>query len=231
MKKILFFSLMLMILIVTGCTKEKTVENVENKDAKAFKEEYENLNGLEVEKNDAKNYKALNISDDNPIVYADYDKIFEVLDGTGIIYFGFPQCPWCRNAVPVLLEAAKEAGIDEINYFNIFDDRDVRKLDSNGNIIVEKEGTKQYYELLEKLGTEFTSEYSGLNDPSIRRIYVPSVIFVKDGKILYNHVSTVDSQEDPYISMNDEQKQELKQIYIKYMEEVKNDTCSVDLPC
>ena len=47
------------------------------------------------------------------------EEIFDILDGTGIIYFGFPECPWCRNAVPVLLDAAEEVGIEKIYYIYI----------------------------------------------------------------------------------------------------------------
>ena len=28
--------------------------------------------------------------------------------GTGIIYFGFSGCPWCRNLVPILTDLAEE---------------------------------------------------------------------------------------------------------------------------
>ena len=77
--------------------------------ASRFKLEYESLNGQKTD--DGREYMEVNINNDNKIVYADYKTIFDVLDGTGVIYFGFPECPWCRNAVPVLLEAAEESSI------------------------------------------------------------------------------------------------------------------------
>ena len=56
--------------------------------------------------------------------------------------------------------------------------------------------------------------YEGLNDDSIKRLYFPTVLFVKDGKIIGIYTSTVDSQKDPYVKLNDEQYSELKNIYL-----------------
>jgi hypothetical protein len=92
-------------------------------------------------------------------------------------------------------------------------------------------GTDEYYELLGKLGAAFTREYTGLNNPSIRRIYLPTVVFVKDGKILGAHTATVDSQKDPYTELTKKQKDELKRIYINYMEQVANNLCSLSESC
>ena len=94
--------------------------------ASRFKLEYESLNGQKTD--DGREYMEVNINNDNKIVYADYKTIFDVLDGTGVIYFGFPECPWCRNAVPILLEAAEESGIKQIYYLNNHDDRDTKVL-------------------------------------------------------------------------------------------------------
>ena len=122
-----------------------------SKDAVTFKKEYEALNNR-VNPNNNKLYPEVSISNDNPVKYSSYDEIFEVLkSGTGVIYFGFPECPWCRNLVPVMLSAAKEVEIDTIYYLNIKDDRDVLMLNENGDIITEKEGNKKYFELVEKL--------------------------------------------------------------------------------
>ena len=89
----------------------------EQTDALKFEEEYESLTG--------EKYVKLDIPEDNPIVYADYDKLLEVIDnGTGIIYLGFPACPWCRSALPVLLDAAKENKVETIYYMNILNERD-----------------------------------------------------------------------------------------------------------
>ncbi len=211
--RILILGSILIIGVALGVYQAIRVNNKET-DAIKFKAEYESINGQENSSN--KNYATLDVNKDNPMIYADYDKVFEVLNGTGVIFFGFKECPWCRTAIPVLLEAAKEIGIDKIYYLNNLDSRDVKKLE-NGQIITEKEGTAEYYKLLDKLGTEYTEEYTGLDDASIRRLYFPTVLVVKDGKIISSIVGTVDSQTDPYVSLTESQKNELKNNYIENM--------------
>lgn len=197
------------------------IKKPENK----FKKEYESLNG---QKNESgKEYKKISISNDNPVVYSTYEEIFKVLDGTGIIYFGFPECPWCRNAVPVLLDAAKETGLDKIYYLNNLEDRDILSL-KDGSIITEKESTKDYKKLLDKL-KDVVSVYEGLEDESIKRIYFPTVVAVKNGKIISYIEGTVDSQTDPYISLNGKQKEELKEKYIEAISETM--VCDVKEKC
>ena len=111
----------------------------ENSDALKFKQEYESLNEV---RNGEKEYTSITIPDDNPMIYSSYEDIEKIItNGTGVIYFGFPKCPWCRNAVPVLIDAAKEVGLDKIYYFNALEIRDIKSLDQDGNIITEKEGT------------------------------------------------------------------------------------------
>ncbi len=195
-------------------------------DAVKFKLEYESLNG---QTNDSgQEYPTVSISSTNPIVYADYDQIFDILDGgTGVIYFGFPECPWCRNMISVFLEAADEIGIESIYYLNNKEDRDTKVLEDD-EVITEKEGTSNYNELLERLG-EYASVYEGLNDESIKRLYFPTVIFVKDGEIIEYIEGTVDSQDDPYTALTDEQEEELKEKYIAAFQSLT--TCDLDSKC
>lgn len=177
-----------------------------------FKNEYERLNGLENQ--NGKKYMKVSISSNNPIVYSNYDEIFKLLEsGTGLIYFGFPECPWCRNAVPVLMKAAEETGIDKIYYLNNLKDRDIKSL-KNGKIKTEQEGTSNYKKLIKKLGKN-ASVYDGLNDEKIKRLYFPTVVAIKKGKIISYIEGTVDSQSDPYIVLNKNQKKELQNKYIE----------------
>jgi thiol-disulfide isomerase/thioredoxin len=224
MKKNIIINLFLLFLLitVTGCFNKK-VEDKQLSDAEKFKEEYETLNGQENSNN--QKYLEINIDEKNPIKYSSADEIVDVIENkTGIIYLGYPECPWCRNAVPVLLEAAKQIGIDTIYYLNMHDIRDKKSLDDDGNIIIEEEGTEDYKKLLEALGDN-ASIYEGLNDDSIKRIYVPLVIFVKDGKIIKTHESTVESQEDPYVSLDESQTKELLSIYKDAIHEMLDDLC------
>ena len=179
-----------------------------------FEKEYEEYNGKETPYGG--NYLEIDIAKENNIKYSSYDEVYSILeDGTGVIYFGFPTCPWCRNLVPVLVDAAKEAGIDTIYYLNNMEDRDSKEL-VDGEIVIKKNGTKNYYKLVEKLESVL-GEYEGLNDSNIKRLYYPTVIFVKDGKIVDSHIGTVDSQENPSVFLNDEQYKELKDTLVSKM--------------
>ncbi|MEA5026643.1 MAG: hypothetical protein VB012_03170 [Erysipelotrichaceae bacterium] len=219
MKKIIL-SLILISLVCLGCTVKQNEEETVQTDALKFKEEYEAYNDKINEEN-GKNYKNLDIAEDNPMIYATFDQIMSILDTSGIIYFGFETCPWCRTAVPVILEAAAAENIGQIYYFNALSLRDVKKLDENGNIVTEQEGDPQYYELLDKIG-DIAEVYDGLNDDTIKRLYFPTVVVVKDGEIIFYHTSTVDSQTDPYEALTTEQHDELYQLYAEAFAQVVN---------
>ena len=207
------------ILILLGLQFLRTRES----DAFQFKKEYEALNGKKT--TNGEKYLEVNISKDSKVYYATYQQIMDLLDhGTGVIYFGFPECPWCRNAVPVLLEAAEETPIDRIYYFNALSMRDKKSLDENGNIITEQEGTEEYYQLVEALRSVL-GPYEGLNDDTILRLYFPTVVFVKDGEIIGSHEGTLNSQENPYIELSKSQKEELKQVYVNFIHKVLGDLC------
>ena len=208
-------------------------------DSVKFKNEYEKFNGVEAY---GQKYQELNISSTNPIKYSNYDEIIDIIENkTGVIYLGFPECPWCRTIIPVLFDAVNENKIDTIYYLNIKDERDsyviennklVYEIDENGN---EKKGTKGYFKLLSALDeylTEYTISFEGETyETGEKRIYAPTVIFVKDGKILGIHVSSVDSQTSGFDKLTDKQEEELYSIYENYILEMKENTCSSGSSC
>lgn len=189
-----------------------------------FKEEYEKLNNTEVENTNYK-YLELSIDEDNQIKYSSYEEVFDILDnGSGIIYFGFPECPWCRALTPVLLVAADDVGIDTIYYLNNREDRDLLELDENNQVVVKEEGSDNYYKLLDKLG-DFASDYE-LEDVNTnkKRLYFPTVLFVKDGEIIDFHEGTIESQENPFVELTQEDKDNLEAVLEEKIEKVI--TCS-----
>lgn len=193
----------------------KAVNNVKfnaNIDQKTFKYEYEVLNSDN--KND---YIKINIDENNKIKYATFEEINSLLNnGTGIIYFGFPSCPWCRRTLPVFFDTCSKYNIDKIYYYNALDIRDIKHLDDNGNIIVDKAGDEKYYKLVDML-YDYLGQYEGLNDPSIKRLYFPTYVFIKDGKILGVQISSVSSYTSVSTDMTDEQKNELSAIFENYL--------------
>lgn len=205
-------------------------ENIVNEDAVKFKKEYEVLNNR-VNSSNNKVYPEVNISKDNVIKYSSYDEILEILkSGTGVIYLGYPECPWCRNLVSTMLMAAQEVELDTIYYLNIKEDRDFLVLEDNKKVVTQKEGSKKYYELVEALSSVLddykltTSEGEEVNTGK-KRIYVPMVIFVKDGNIVGRHIDTVESQKDPYVLLTDVQQEELLLKLINLMSLVSGSVC------
>lgn len=103
---------------------------------------------------------------DNVFTYRTSEEIIKILkNGTGVVYLGFPECPWCSQYVVYLNEVAKENKVEKIYYLNILEDR--------------KNNTEAYQEIVSIL-----SDYLQYDDEGNKRIYVPAVIAVKDGKIL-----------------------------------------------
>lgn len=190
MKKFLKISLcMIILLISTACNNNNNIT-----DSEKFKQEYEALNNNSV---------VMDIDENNPIKYVGFEELMNIFtSGTGVIYFGFPGCPWCRNMIPVLFEVASFNNINTIYYFN---PRDIR---TNGD--------DEYQKLVNILG-----DYLLQNDNGEKTLYVPDVYFVKNGKIIGNHLSTVDSQTDPYTPLTEEQTKELKDIYQRLFDQLR----------
>ena len=64
-----------------------------------------------------------------------------------------------------------------------------------------------------------------VNDNSIKRLYFPTLVFVKEGKIVYVHIGTSDSQENPYIELTEDQKTELSNVISAYATKVYDVVC------
>ena len=205
MMVLLFVVIVLAMLIIYLCINKGS-------DSIRFKKEYESLNAQE-------KYIDVKIPEDNNVQYASFDDVMDVLNsGTGIIYFGFPECPWCRNALPVLLKAAKDNEVSNFYYYNAKSIRDEKVL-KDGKVVTNKKGTDEYYKLLDKL-SDVISPYQGLNDDSIKRLYFPTAVFVMGGKIVGFHEGTVDSQEDPSKNLTSKQEKELLNIYNENIEKI-----------
>ena len=113
-----------------------------------------------------------NVSKDNAFIYSTGDEIVDVLEhGTGVVFLGFPSCPWCQAYVGYLSEVANEKGLDKIYYYNIEADR--------------TDNTELYQKLVSIL-----TPYLQYDDAGQRRIYVPNVTFVVDGKIIGNDLES-----------------------------------------
>ena len=210
-----------------------------NTDAIKFKKEYESLNDTKVNN---KKYKKVEINKNNPIKYSNYDEIIDVIKNkTGVIYLGFPECPWCRNAVPVLLDVARNNNIDTIYYLNILNERDSYVVkdgkieyakDDKGNDIKGTDGYLKLLNVLDKELEDYVIEFEGKEyNTNSKRIYAPTVIFVREGKVIGLHVSTVSSQTDPYKDLTKKQYKELYDEYSSYVSSMNSSSCPIDSSC
>jgi len=224
MKKLVAFFFILTLFFTVACHGR---EEVIRADEKKFKEEYESING---KKRGESTIMSISVLDHNRMKYIGSEEVIRILEGkSGVIYFGFPECPWCRNVVPVLIEACEDADLDVIYYANLSSERDKKEL-KDGEIVTIEEGSQNYKRIIELLGNHL-GVYEGLEDDTIRRLYFPTVLFVKNGKVESIHIGTLDSQKDPYKALTSKQKKELKNIYTKGITKVQNLTCDTNKTC
>ncbi len=198
----------LFVTVLVGCANhDKKQEENTLTDAQQFKAEYEDVNGTKSKKGNT--FISLNIDTNNAVVYVDEEDVLNTKNG--IVLFGFPTCPWCRNTIEPLLEFAKEENVP-IYYLNISAIRDKKEKKDDGTIITTEEGTEGYQSILKKFD-KILDPYKELGNDSIKRIVSSTVLFIKDDKGFDKKSGTVESQKDPYIKLTAQQHQELKQTY------------------
>ena len=167
-------------------------------------------NSKPIEKTDAEKFASeyTLVTEENVFVYKDIDEILDVLEnGTGVVYFGFPECPWCQSYVVMLNEVAKEVKLDKIYYFNIKEDRE--------------NNTEKYQKIVNLLKGYLFKDNEG-ND----RVMVPDITFVKDGKIIGHNNETSNLSGDPNEYWTAEKKLELKTELTKLINEVNEKICT-----
>ena len=124
--------------------------------------------GDATEKTDAEKFigEYTEVDKNNVFVFRDVDEIINILEnGTGIVFLGFPECPWCQRYAKYLNEVALDMGIEKIYYYNIREDR--------------KNNTEDYLKMVSIL-----DEYLQYDEEGNKRIYAPSIIALKKGEIV-----------------------------------------------
>jgi hypothetical protein len=165
--------------------------------------------------NDAERFAEIYpVSANNPFIIASFEEVVSHLEwGTGILVFGFPDCPRCKNAFPVLEKAFNEMDMGryagfrgKILYYDIYDDR---------------EANNHRYQTL----VDYVKDFLLTDDDGNPRIYVPAVYFLVSGNIVGSHTDTVPSLINPRDALNDQQEAELLKIYMDLIEVIEDCDC------
>lgn len=152
----------------------------------------------------------------------DEDNAFEVIakndledfieHGTGILFLGYPGCPWCQAYLPMLDEVLKAEDM-QAYYYNIRVDKDDDRdfYDEIAQLLIDHNATNQ----------DDLVQYD--NDGKMV-IYMPLTLFIEHGGIKhYNgETNTLDSDEiSPSDYWTEEKAEALKDTLMDYAQSVK----------
>lgn len=232
-KIILAIIIIITVFVLGGCVysviKDK---NNELSDAIKFRNEYMELNDKYIESLGV-SYPSINISETNTIKYITEKEAVKFLEeGTGIIYFGFSGCPWCRSLIPILTKISEEKN-ETIYYLDILNIRSTFKVE-NSKLKKTREGTKEYYQILDILDAELEDFYledeeGNKYDTNEKRLYAPTVIAIRNGEVTGIQVSTLKSQKSGFDKLTDDQTKELEGIIKKLINsKTKTEVCTKD---
>lgn len=133
------------------------------------------------------------------------DTIRRYEEGSGVVFLGFKECPWCQEVAPIIDEAAEAEEVD-IYYLDI---RAAREDD-----------TTEYQELLAILAPHLPKDESGN-----ARISVPDISFVKDGDIFWRFEmeATTEDERTAEAYWTDERKERAIQRFRDQMKNLKEE--------
>ena len=227
---LLLISMIVIGIVVFRDKQEEQSRNGGNAEGLIFKNEYESLNNVVREK-DGRTIKEITINANNPVDIISEEEAVSLLEsGTGILYFGFPDCPWCRSMLPVLLQTLDNMSIDKLYYLNISNIRDTLSLGEKNKVEVAEEGTPGYYKIIKLMDRVLepyylTNEEGKKIDTKEKRLMAPTVVGIKNGQITSIHVGTVESQESGYDDLSTEQQEELANIFMELVRTVYEVDC------
>ena len=191
-KFILVLVLIIGVTMLTGCEKEK-VEKNSKESAKAFKEEYESLNGKT--NSSGKEHRTISIDEDNPYEKVTQKKIVDKIKNkdTFYLYVGDSLCPWCRSVLEKSIEVSKDKNIKKIYYIDIWDEegneilRDKYEL-KDGKAEKVSDGTKEYERILKYFDSvlsdyTLTDEDGNTVQTGEKRIFAPNFFYIEKGKV------------------------------------------------
>ncbi len=192
MKKIL---LILMMLVTLVSCKQTTAQNSSNASSAC---------GIETCEEDD---KATYLIAQNQITVADVVTKLENKESF-VLYMYFDACPWCKELGPIVSDYLndKELLLNMTYALNVRPDgtkeNDLRYKDDNGN----------YNEPL--FETIYNLIYNSLDNDKV--VYVPTLLFIKDGELVYYHSGTVEGHDATERTLTDEEKDRIVEYLAEY---------------
>lgn len=113
---------------------------------------------------------------------------------SGLLYFGFPNCPWCQEVVPVLHELASQAHVP-VHYIQTRDD----------------EGIRLYTDSQRDDIAPYLNDFIRNNAKGEPTLYVPLVLAVEDGQVIQGHQGSISGHNAHEEELTSAQKQELQE--------------------
>ena len=202
LKQIILFLVLVMVVIAIFIIKKEYVTG----DEKKFKREFENFNG-KTSLSFSEAYPSVKIEKHNGVKYASDSEIVDRMEnGTGIILLAYPEGIRSRILLQDFLEVCYQENVKTIYYFNAYSSRD-EKEQKDDTVVTLREGSKNYKRILKLLGDQ-ANPYQEVNDGS-KRIYFPTIMVVKKGKILYTYQATGE-EESSFEKLTKKQMQEFR---------------------
>ena len=193
--------------------KEEVV--IEKTDALKIKDEYAKLNNM-INESNQRSYPNVILCEDNLFYKANEEEVIDILNSEGIIYFGDYKDAYSRTLISLVDKISKELNSEKIAYLNIFDIKDEIDLDDLNEPIIKKEGSSGYYKILKILDEYLpnyylTSETGEKIDTLEKYIIVPTIVFVKNGKVVNIKTGTIDSQKNGYDALTSDEENKIRE--------------------
>ena len=222
---LLIISVLVIIAIVIGFLAfRKEKNNPDNNKVNKFKEEYEVLNGTTDK--EGYTYPTVEIDVDSEVEYININKAIELIDNSNsVICIGNSKNFLTRNTIGPLLASIDSNGIEKLYY-----------LDSN---LLKDNNSEEYLKLMEKLNEILKKKEIKDDDGKVvgtvkQEIYVPTVIVVKEGKIVDYHIGTVESNmtdDNSKKELTNEEQEELFEIYGNMLLKISDSSCNEETEC
>ncbi|MFV0255662.1 MAG: hypothetical protein ACK5G7_06010 [Erysipelotrichaceae bacterium] len=129
----------------------------------------------------------------------------ELINQSAIFYFGYPDCPWCLELVPILAEVLSEKNI-YVHYINV--------------------QTAEFSDIRDEENSDFTTLLNFFSEHLIKpdgvhiEMPVPFVVGVKNGVISQSNLGTLPTHNAYERLMSDQEKAQLKELLSKLVESI-----------